>query len=71
VEEFDPPDLRMGFVTFRDAASPVEGARVRFTCPAKAFRLVNVTLAVPELVALMITVVGADDMVKSGAGMMR
>jgi len=70
-EELDPPGWSLSCVAFSDAASPEDGARVRPTVPAKLFRLVNVSLALPEEVALIVTVAGLDDMEKSGGGTMR
>jgi hypothetical protein len=71
VEEFDPAVLSTSFVTFSEAVSPSEGTSVRFTFPAKLCRLVNVSFAVPELVALIVTVVGADEIEKSSTGTIR
>jgi len=70
-EELDPPGWSLSCVAFNDAASPEEGASVRLTVPEKLFRLVNVSLALPEAVALIVTVVGFDDMEKSRGGTIR
>lgn len=70
-EELDPPDWSLSCVMFSDAASPEEGASVRPTVPAKLFKLVNLSLVLPEAVALIVRVVGVEDIEKSGGGTSR